>query len=45
MTSKIEHKAVLDACRQLEREGVEVTYLEPSEGGLITANLIEKLLL
>jgi cysteine desulfurase len=35
ITSKIEHKAVLDPCRQLEREGFEVTYLEPNEGGII----------
>ena len=35
ITSKIEHKAVLDPCRQLEREGFEITYLEPNEGGVI----------
>jgi cysteine desulfurase len=36
VTSKIEHKAVLDPCRYLEKEGFEVTYLEPGEDGLIT---------
>ena len=36
ITSKTEHKAVLDTCRQLEREGYEVTYLDPNENGLIT---------
>ncbi|MDY0207584.1 MAG: IscS subfamily cysteine desulfurase [Pseudomonas sp.] len=40
VTSKLEHKAVLDATRQLEREGYEVTYLEPCEDGLITADMV-----
>ncbi len=35
ITSKIEHKAVLDSCRQLERDGFEVTYLAPTEKGFI----------
>ncbi len=35
ITVKTEHKAVLDTCRQLEREGFEVTYLEPESNGLI----------
>ena len=36
VTSKIEHKAVLDTCRHLEREGFEVTYLEPGTDGIIS---------
>ncbi len=35
ITCKTEHKAVLDPCRQLEREGFEVTYLDPEANGLI----------
>lgn len=35
ITVKTEHKAVLDPCRQLEREGYEVTYLNPQANGLI----------
>lgn len=40
ITSKIEHKAVLDPCRELERDGFEITYLEPNEDGIITADMI-----
>jgi cysteine desulfurase len=35
ITLKTEHKAVLDTCRQLEREGFEVTYMDPEENGLL----------
>ncbi|WML92427.1 IscS subfamily cysteine desulfurase [Thiothrix lacustris] len=35
ITCKTEHKAVLDTCRQLEREGFEVIYLDPEPNGLI----------
>ncbi|MFB1011457.1 MAG: IscS subfamily cysteine desulfurase [Thiopseudomonas sp.] len=41
ITSKIEHKAVLDTMRQLEREGFEVTYLDPSEEGIITPEQVK----
>ena len=35
VTSKTEHKAVLDVCRRLEREGCAITYLDPNPDGLI----------
>ena len=35
VTLKTEHKAVLDSCRQLEREGYEVTYMDPEPNGLL----------
>ena len=41
ITCKTEHKAVLDTCRQLEREGFEVTYLDPEDNGLIDLGKLE----
>jgi cysteine desulfurase len=41
ITLKTEHKAVLDTMRQLEREGYEVTYLDPEPNGLV---ILDKLI-
>jgi cysteine desulfurase len=41
ITVKTEHKAVLDTCRQLEREGFDVTYLEPEETGLLSMDKLK----
>jgi len=41
ITCKTEHKAVLDTCRQLEREGFEVTYLDPEANGLVDLKKLE----
>ncbi len=41
ITCKTEHKAVLDTCRQLEREGFEVTYLDPQANGILSVDVIE----
>jgi cysteine desulfurase len=41
ITVKTEHKAVLDTCRQLEREGFEVTYLDPEDNGIVDLGKLE----
>ena len=41
ITCKTEHKCVLDTCRQLEREGFEVTYLEPRDNGLVDLDVLK----
>jgi cysteine desulfurase len=41
ITCKTEHKAVLDTCRQLERRGYEVTYLDPQPSGLLDIAKLE----
>ncbi|GAA0292562.1 cysteine desulfurase [Psychrosphaera haliotis] len=42
ITAKTEHKAVLDTCRELERQGYEVTYLDVMANGLIDLGVLEK---
>ena len=41
ITLKTEHKAVLDTCRQLEREGYEVSYLDVQPNGLLDLGVLE----
>ena len=44
ITSMIEHKAVLDPCKQLEKEGFEVTYLQPDSHGVISPSQVKEAL-
>jgi cysteine desulfurase len=44
VTSRTEHPAVLDPCRQLEREGFVVTYLKPGPGGIVEPAQVEQAL-
>lgn len=41
ITHAIEHKAVLDPCKRLQKEGFDVTFLEPGSDGLITAEMVK----
>ena len=41
ITAQHEHKAVLDPCKRLQKEGFDVTYLEPRADGLITKEMVE----
>merc|ERR1711879_377222 len=41
ITAEHEHKATLDPCKRLEKEGYEVTYLDPPLDGVITAEMVK----
>ena len=42
ITSKIEHPAVLETCKQLEKEGFEVSYVGVNENGILNIDELEK---
>jgi len=42
ITTTIEHKAVLDSCKRLEREGFEVTYLDVEKNGIVDPAKLER---
>jgi cysteine desulfurase len=44
ITCAIEHKAVLDPCKRLQKEGFDVTFIEPPKDGIVTADMIRNLL-
>jgi cysteine desulfurase len=44
ITCKTEHKAVLDTCKRLERNGFRVTYLDPAPDGRVSAEVVKNAL-
>jgi len=42
ITDIIEHKAVLDPCKRLVKEGFDVTFIEPGPDGIVTAAMVEE---
>lgn len=44
ITAVTEHKAILDTCKHLEKQGAEITYLHPGEDGLLTVAQVEKVM-
>jgi cysteine desulfurase len=44
ISSIIEHKAVLDPCKRLQKEGFDVTFLEPGKDGIVTAEMVKSAL-
>jgi cysteine desulfurase len=44
ISAAIEHKAVLDPCKRLQKEGFDVTLLEPGRDGIVTAEMVKSAL-
>ncbi|MEI8123583.1 MAG: cysteine desulfurase family protein [bacterium] len=42
IVSAIEHKAVLDSCKKLEKEGFEITYLNVDKNGIVSLESLKK---
>jgi cysteine desulfurase len=42
ITTRIEHKAVLDTCKKLEKQGYDVTYLEVGQDGLVSPEQVRE---
>ncbi len=42
ITSRVEHKAVIDPCKYLETQGYEVTWLDPDKTGLVSADKVRE---